>query len=105
MLGKPSDYSVEPAAKTQEAYESVLRNMRNLKELEMIEPNLRELMVGKQLLMQPHAKWEVRYELLVKNLPELTILVICNDLSNVGGNNLSDLTVRSVTRLRQLATL
>ena len=48
---------------------------------------------------------EVRCELLVKSLPEFTILVICNDLSNVGGNNLSDLTVRSATRLRQLTTL
>ena len=48
MLGKPSDYSEEPAAKTQAAYQTILKKMRNLKELEMLEPNLQQLNVGKQ---------------------------------------------------------
>ena len=48
MLGKPTDDSEEPAAKTEEAYKSVFSNMRNLKELEMQEPNLQQLDLGKQ---------------------------------------------------------
>ena len=48
VLGKPSDYSEEPAAKTQAAYETILKKMRNLKELEMREPNLQQLNVGKE---------------------------------------------------------
>ena len=31
VLGKPSDYSEEPAAKTQVTYETILGKMRNLK--------------------------------------------------------------------------
>ena len=48
VLGKPSDYSEEPAAKTQAAYETILGNMRSLKELEMRQPNLQQLDLGKQ---------------------------------------------------------
>ena len=48
VLGKPSNYSEEPAAKTKSAYETILGNMRNLKELEMREPNLQQLDVGKE---------------------------------------------------------
>ncbi len=40
MLGKPSDYSDEPAAKTQAVYETIITGMMNLKELEMREPDL-----------------------------------------------------------------
>ena len=31
VRGKPSDHSEEPAAKTQVAYEAILKNMKNLK--------------------------------------------------------------------------
>ena len=48
MLGKPLDYSEEPAAKTQTGYQTILEKMGNLKELEMLEPNLQQLNVGKQ---------------------------------------------------------
>ena len=48
ILGKPSVYSEEPAAKTQAAYQTILRNMGNLKELEMREPNLQQLSLCKQ---------------------------------------------------------
>ena len=42
-LGKPEDYSDEPAAKTETAYRTILGYMRNLKELEMLGPDLQEL--------------------------------------------------------------
>ena len=48
ILGKPSVYSEEPAAKTQAAYETILISTRNLKELEMREPNLQQLDLCKQ---------------------------------------------------------
>lgn len=35
VLGKPSDYSDEPNAKTKTAYSNILGYMENLKELEM----------------------------------------------------------------------
>ena len=48
MLGKPSDYSEEPAAKTRAAYENIFKKMRSLKALEMRQPNLQKLDLGKQ---------------------------------------------------------
>ena len=48
VLGKPSDYSEEPAAKTEAAYKAILKNMRSLKALEMREANLQRLNLGKQ---------------------------------------------------------
>ena len=48
VLGKLSVYSEEPAAKTKAAYETILKYMRNLKELEMRQPSLQQLNVGKQ---------------------------------------------------------
>lgn len=48
---------------------------------------------------------DVRCQLLVKNLPGLTMLDIRNIFSNGDGNNLSDLAVRSVSQLYQLAQL
>lgn len=50
MLGKPLDYSDEPAAKTEAAYETIFKKMKNLKQLEMRQPNLQQLWVGKQLV-------------------------------------------------------
>ena len=46
-LGKPSDYSEEPAAKTKAAYETILKKMRNLKELQMQQPDLQRLDLSK----------------------------------------------------------
>ena len=48
VLGKRSDYSEEPAAKTRAAYENILGSMKGLKELEMREANLQQLNLGKQ---------------------------------------------------------
>ena len=48
VLSKPSDYSDEPAAKTQAAYETIFSKMMNLKELEMRYSDLQRLSLGKQ---------------------------------------------------------
>ena len=48
---------------------------------------------------------DVRCQLLAKNLPGLTNLNICNILSNIDNNNLSDLAVRSISQLHQLTEL
>ena len=52
MLGKPSAYSEEPAAKTEAAYKTIFKKMKNLKELGMRQQDLRELNASKQPLMQ-----------------------------------------------------
>ncbi len=59
VLGKPPDYSDEPAAKTKAAYYTILGDMKNLKELEMLEPNLQRLSMGKQRVIQATVKWEM----------------------------------------------
>ena len=48
---------------------------------------------------------DVRCQLLVKNLPGLAFLNLGNILSNIEGNNLSDLAVRSVSQLHRLTQL
>ena len=48
---------------------------------------------------------DVRCQLLAKNLPGLTNLSLSNILSNIVNNNLSDLAVRSISQLHQLAEL
>ena len=42
-VSKPSDYSEEPAAKTKIVYQAIFKNMRNLKELKMQQPDLQQL--------------------------------------------------------------
>ena len=42
-LGIPSDYSEDPAAKTQQAYENIFQKMSELKGLEMQQPDLPEI--------------------------------------------------------------
>ena len=48
VLGKSSDYLDEPAAKTPWASRIVLEGMKNLKELEMRQPDIEEFNLGKQ---------------------------------------------------------
>ena len=48
---------------------------------------------------------EVRCHLIVKNLPRVTKLNLSNIFFNLVNNNLSDLAVRSILHLRQLAEL
>lgn len=48
VLGESSCYSDEPAAKTEAAYKAILKNMRNLKELDMLRPDLKRINLGKQ---------------------------------------------------------
>ena len=48
---------------------------------------------------------EVRCKLLTKNLSGLTVLDIGTIFSNVDGNNLSDLAVRSIVQLNRLTQL
>ena len=48
---------------------------------------------------------DVRCQLISKNLPGLTNLKLCNILSNIDNNRLSDLAVRSISQLHQLTEL
>ena len=48
VLGRPLDDSDEPTAKIEASCRAVLRNMRNLKELEMYDLELQQLWVGKE---------------------------------------------------------
>ncbi len=48
---------------------------------------------------------DVCCQLLPKNLPGLTTLNICNILSSLDGNELSDLAVRFISQLHQLTDL
>lgn len=48
---------------------------------------------------------DLRFQLLVKNLPGLTSLIIRNYSANKALNSLSDISARSIGQLRQLVEL
>ena len=50
VLGNPSDYLDEPAAKTEAAYKAIFLSINDLEELEMFEATLPSLSVGKQFV-------------------------------------------------------
>lgn len=56
LIGKFSNYSDEPAAKTKEAYETIFVKMRNLKALEMQHPSLQEIDFSRHHLIQLKVK-------------------------------------------------
>lgn len=52
VLGKLSDYSEEPEAKTQVTYKYIFRELGNLKKLEMREPTFQKIYLREQWVMQ-----------------------------------------------------
>jgi hypothetical protein len=59
VLGKSSGYSDEPAAKTEAAFKAILKNMENLKQLEMWQPDLQQLNICTQRVIQGGSELEM----------------------------------------------
>ncbi len=59
VLGRPWDYSDEPAAENMWTYMAIFKNMKRLKQLEMRHPDLQELNLRRQWVIQTHVKSEM----------------------------------------------